>query len=101
MSKKDVLIILILLFVFVVAWIGSNIYHSARVSTISEATNQDISPITPSFDTKTIDKLKERQKINPSFELGEIISSPSSTSLTLPTKIASPQNASAEGTLKP
>jgi len=80
MKQKDILIILILLFIVVVAWVGSSIYRSIVSSTISEATNVDISPITPIFDTKTIDKLKQRQKISPSFEL-------------------SPQNATQEGKL--
>lgn len=80
MKQKDILIIFILLFIFVVAWIGSNIYRSVVSSTISEAVNQDIAPIEPSFDTKTVDKLKERGKIIPSFELGVPIVSPPSAS---------------------
>lgn len=73
MKRKDILIILILLFIVVAGWVGSNIYHSAVESTISETVNQDIAPIAPAFDTATIDKLKQRQKINPSFELLEIL----------------------------
>lgn len=75
MKHKDILIILILLFIFVVAWVGSSIYHSVVTSTISETINQDISPITPTFDVNIINKLKERQKINPSFELKSLIES--------------------------
>lgn len=85
MKQKDILIILILLFIFVAAWVGSNIYHSVVSSTLSETLNQDISPIAPTFDIKTINKLKERQKINPSFELEN--------------SIESSQNASEEGKL--
>lgn len=85
MKRKDILIILILLFIFVTAWVGSNIYHSIVSSTLSETVNQDISPISPTFDVKTINKLKERQKINPSFELESL---PESS-----------QNASEEGKL--
>lgn len=95
MKQKDVLIIIILLFIFALAWIGGSIYHSAVSSTISETTNKDISPITPSFDMKTVDKLKERQKIIPSFELGSITPTP----IALPTLRISPQNASEEGKL--
>lgn len=77
MKQKDILIIFILLFIFVIAWIGSNIYHSAISSTISEAINQDIAPIEPVFDTKTVNKLRERKKVIPSFELGApIVPSP-------------------------
>lgn len=95
MKQKDILIILILLFIVVVAWIGSSIYRSVVSSTISEATNLDISPITPTFDTKTIDKLRLRQKINPSFELEDITPTPTP----LPTGIFSPQNSLGEGKL--
>lgn len=80
MKQKDILIIFILLFIFVVAWIGSNIYHSAVSSTVTEAINQDIAPIEPSFDTKAINELKKREKVIPSFELGTPIVSPPTAS---------------------
>ncbi len=95
MKRKDILIILVLLFVFVVAWIGGNIYHSVATSTISKTTNQDISPITPAFDMKTVSKLKLRQKINPNFELQNIILTPTP----LPIEILSPQNSTGGGKL--
>lgn len=88
MKQKDILIILILLFVFVVAWIGSSIYHAIVSSTISETTNQDIAPIGATFDTKTITDLKKRQEIIPSFELESMeaqVASPSPTILPEPT----------------
>ena len=92
MKRKDILIILVLLFVFVVAWIGGSIYHSIATSTISQTTNQDISPINPTFDTKTVSKLKQRQKINPSFELGDILPTPTP----VPSEILSPPKSSEE-----
>lgn len=95
MKQKDVLIIIILLFILVLTWIGGSIYHSAVTSTISEKTNRDISPIAPAFDTKTINKLRERQRITPSFELGNIAPTP----VVLPPQITSPQDASEEAKL--
>lgn len=95
MKQKDILIILALLFIFVIAWIGGNIYHNIASSTISETETRDISPITPTFDTKTVNKLKLRQKIPPSFELGDITPTPT----LIPSEILSPQNASEEGKL--
>ncbi len=95
MKQKDILIIIVLLFIFAVSWIGSSIYHSAVNSTISETTSKDIAPIAPNFDTKTIDKLKERQVIIPSFELGNVTPTP----VVLPTLKISPQNASEGGKL--
>ena len=95
MKQKDILIIIILLFIFALAWIGGSIYHSVVNSTISETTSKDISPIMPVFDTKTIDKLKERQKIIPFFELGSVTPTPPP----YPTPKISTQNASEEGKL--
>lgn len=80
MKRKDIIIILILLFIGIAAWIGSNIYHSAINSTISETINQDILPIAPVFDTEVINKLKQRQEINPSFELEAITENPEEAS---------------------
>lgn len=95
MKQKDILIILILLFIFVIAWIGGNIYHSIVSSTISETTSQNISPIKPFFDTKTVNKLKLRQKIIPSFELGNIAPTPTP----IPSEISSSKNSTQEGKL--
>jgi len=95
MKRKDILIILVLLFISIVAWIGGNIYHSIANSTISETLNRDISPITPTFDTQTINKLKQRQKINSSFELGNITPTPTP----IPSEILLPQNATEEANI--
>lgn len=89
MNKKDVLIITILLFIFILIWIGGSIYHNAVSSTISEDVNREILPIAPTFDTKTINKLKSREKITPSFDAREVIPTP----ITLP-NIPNPPNAS-------
>lgn len=86
MKQKNILIIIILLFIFALAWIGGSIYHSGVSSTISENTNKDIAPIAPTFDTKTIDKLKSREKIVPSFDLESV----APTSIILPTLPPSP-----------
>lgn len=79
MKQKDVLIILALLFVFVTMWVGYSIYRNVTKSTISESINQNISPITSTFDSKTIDKLKQRQRINPSFEIENTTPTPSAS----------------------
>lgn len=95
MKQKDVLVILILLFVFVLAWIGESIYRNSVRSTISETINQDISPIDPQFDTKTINKLKERERVNPSFEVESVTPTP----IQLPSQTLSPQESSQGGKL--
>jgi hypothetical protein len=94
MKQKNTLIIVILLFVFVLIWIGESVYRSATNSTISEEVNQEISPIDPTFDTKTINNLKSREKITPSYDLNN---TPNNT-IALPTLLNSPK-ASREGKL--
>ncbi|MDP2637481.1 MAG: hypothetical protein Q8P26_00265 [Candidatus Levybacteria bacterium] len=97
MKQKDILIILILLFIFVIAWIGSGLYHSAVSSTISETTAQDISPIAPTFDNKTIGNLKQRKNINSSFELIELSPTPTPS---LPAQNPSSESAPAKAKLE-
>lgn len=95
MKQNQFLVILILLLIFVVVWIGENVYHSLNKSTISDATSQEIAPINPTFNVKIIEELKKRETVNPDFELENVptpalskapISSPSSN---LNTKSAS------------
>lgn len=71
MKKKDILVLLIPTFIFIFAWIGFSIYHSSVKSTISEELNMQITPISPDFDSKTIDKLKKRQNVTPIYQASE------------------------------
>lgn len=96
MKQKDILIILILLFIFAIAWIGSSLYHSAASSTISETTAQEISPIAPTFDNKAITNLKQRKSINSSFELRDISPTPTPS---LQDQTPSSESASTEAVL--
>lgn len=70
MKKKNLIIVLLSLLIFVFAWIGFNIYHNSVKSTISESLNMQITPISPNFDIKTVEKLKKRQSIIPIYQVG-------------------------------
>lgn len=63
--------------IFILSWIIFSIYHNSATSTISQSLNQNIIPITPDFDSKTIDEIKERENVSPIFELIPQESSPS------------------------
>lgn len=95
MKRKDVLLILVPTFIFVLLWMTFSIYHSYINSTISEVANIQISPITPDFDSKTIQEINKRDNINPFYAIQPIISPtpesnpPSSPSAT-PAVIATP-----------
>lgn len=71
MKRKDILTLLVPTFIFIFAWIGFGIYHNSVKSTISEELNMQITPISPDFDTKTIDKLKKRQNVTPIYQTNE------------------------------
>jgi hypothetical protein len=94
LKQKDTLIIVILLFVFVLVWIGESVYKSTVSSTISEDVSKEILPISPNFDTKSIGNLKSREKITPAYELQDTVPIPSA----LP-KISSSPKASRGGEL--
>lgn len=68
MKRRDILIILASVFVFVFIWIGFNIYHNSVKSTISPTISIQISSVSPNFDTASIEKLKKRQVVTPVFQ---------------------------------
>ena len=68
MKQRDVLFLVISTFVLIVAWIGFSIYHNLVSSTITKPVAEKIVPINPTFDTKTINTLKERKNIEPIFQ---------------------------------
>jgi hypothetical protein len=63
MKRKDILSILVPLFIFVIVWIGFSILHNIATSTISETISMQILPIVPNFDTKIISDLKKRPNV--------------------------------------
>lgn len=67
MKQKDILLLAISSFALIAAWIMFNIYHNSVTSTISETLSVQISPINPTFDTKTIDAIKQRTQVLPIF----------------------------------
>jgi hypothetical protein len=68
MKQKDLLIIISSVFILTLLWVIFNIYHSHVSSTITDPLIYQIIPIEGKFDTATINKLKERKRINPFFE---------------------------------
>lgn len=68
MKQKDVIILLVPAAIVILIWVIFSIYHSSVASTIPPALNIQISPINPIFDTNTISKLKQRQKVSPVYE---------------------------------
>lgn len=65
MKQKDVLFLLISSAILAVIWIIFNIIHTSLTSTITESVGQELNPIARTFDQKTLDTLKKRQKVTP------------------------------------
>lgn len=94
MKQKDIILILMLTSIIVIAWIAFSIYHNLATSTISQVQSVDIRPINPTFDTKTIDELKKRDKVFPIYEL---LPTPSPNATIVP---SSPKQATSGGNIK-
>lgn len=62
MSNKDLLILSILTFITVLAWIAFDVYHAATTSTITPLQKELIEPLSPSFDQEVILKIKGREE---------------------------------------
>jgi hypothetical protein len=107
-QRKDILFILVSSFIVVVAWIAFNIYHINITSTISQAIQLQLLPISPKFDDATMQQLKTRENIVPQFSLQQGASqsagtpSPTISALSQPSPQAvSPQTSSDSSGLVP
>lgn len=80
MKQKDILLLLIPFSLLVVLYIGLSVYHNLVTSTIPEAVNIQITPISPDFDQKAIMEIRNREKVVPVFEEAAPQSSPVATS---------------------
>ncbi len=80
MKQKDIFLFLIPGFILVLAWVVFSIYHNSVTSTISETLSKNISPINPTFDKKTIDDIKNRNLVQPLYQLNNIVSIPPNSS---------------------
>lgn len=74
MKQKDFLIILVPLFILTVLWVIFNIYHNFVTSTITDPLTIQIIPIEGKFDIQEISRLKDRERINPLYEISSQIS---------------------------
>lgn len=94
MKHKDILLIVIPSFLLIVVWIVFTIVHNSISSTIPQALGIQIKPITPSFDTATLESLKKRSKVQPLYQINipEVIVSPSPVPLSSSSSSLNPTN---------
>lgn len=69
MKQKDFLIILVPAFILTILWVVFSIYHNYVTSTIKDPLTFQTIPIDGKFDKLTIENIKNRQRINPLYEL--------------------------------
>jgi hypothetical protein len=82
MKRKEAYILLLSTSVLIFAWVLFSILHSAISSTISENLNVQILPINPTFDVKTIEKLKKRVRVIPENTIDETPEASASSGVT-------------------
>jgi len=102
MKQRNLVLILIPIFILVVIWVASNVYHSYINSTISLPVAEQIIPIDGTFDTKTIDQIKTRVRVNSTDQIsagtsGTLSPTPSLT----PTPTINERNASSSAQTSP
>lgn len=85
---KNLLLLGIFTLFTVSALIIFNLYHSSTTTKIADITSKRIVPISPKFDTETLNRLKSREFIN--VDLSESIPVSRSASITPQSNIASP-----------
>ena len=78
-NSKTLFLLISLLFVSIM-WVVFTVYHTFKTSTISEKVNQEIKPISPDFDSATIEKIKSRQIIVPQYDNNAVLDNFSSSS---------------------
>ena len=63
MGSKDFLILAVLTFLTVVAWIISEAYHAAVTSTVTVVEKRLMEPLQPTFNQQVIKALKETNEL--------------------------------------
>ena len=62
MNRKELVIVAIVIFLTMVAWVVFGIYHAKTSSTLPASQLRSTTPLTPNFDNDIINQLKNRQK---------------------------------------
>lgn len=62
MNRKEIVILAIIIFLSVIAWIVFGIYYAKETPTLSQNELKQVVPLTPAFDNDIINKLKSREE---------------------------------------
>lgn len=62
MNRKELVIIALIIFLTVVAWIVFGIYHTNINLTLEQKELKEVVPLTPTFDRDIIEAIEKREK---------------------------------------
>jgi hypothetical protein len=67
MKQKDLLILLVPMFLITILWVVFNIYHNYVTSTITDPLTLQIVPIDGKFNRTSLESIKDRKRLEPLF----------------------------------
>jgi hypothetical protein len=94
MSKKELVIILIITFIVIIIWVVSDIFHSKPSVPLDPKLETILEPVDPNFDQETLAKLKNISLKSPP----PISTKPNPTPTPLPRPSSSPIESSSSAT---
>lgn len=62
MNKKEGMMIMLILFATVIAWIVFGVYHARNMTIVTVEETREIVPLTPTFDNDIINSLSNREE---------------------------------------
>lgn len=62
MNRKEIVVLSLITFLTVTAWISFGVYYAKTSSTLSKSQLVKITPLTPTFDDDIIKKLNDREE---------------------------------------
>jgi hypothetical protein len=68
-KQKNLIFLLSIILIFTIVWVVSNVYHSAKSSTIEIPLAEEIIPIEGTFDYETVELIKARKRIEVSNDI--------------------------------
>lgn len=71
MKQREILLIISSFFALVLLYFGFSLYHNYVTSTIPEDLNIQITPISPTFDSKALSDIKKRESVLPLYQTGQ------------------------------
>lgn len=76
MDRKNIFILSVFTLITALGWIAFDVYHAVTTTTISQSVEEQLTPISPTFEKGVINRVKSRSHVEP-LEVGSLQSTPS------------------------